>query len=70
MSEKAKNNFFKKNRKKPKKNDKNIGLFFNPETDPDHDRKLTIKQKTDRDPNRCQKVNPAGLYFLAMPNMS
>jgi hypothetical protein len=58
----------KKKSGKIQKNNKNIGLFFNPETDPDPDRKPTIKQKTD--PDRCQKVNPSGLYFLAMPNMS
>jgi hypothetical protein len=38
--------------------------FFNPETDPDPDRKPTIEQKTDPDPVRLLKVNPAGLYLL------
>jgi hypothetical protein len=33
--------------------------FFNPETDPDPDRKPTFEQKTD--PDRMPKVNPAGL---------
>jgi hypothetical protein len=36
--------------------------FFNPETDPDPDRKPTFQQKNDPDPNQLQKVNPAGLY--------
>jgi hypothetical protein len=43
----------KKTRQKPT-------TFFNPETDPD--RKPTFEQKTD--PDRCQKVNPAGVLFL------
>jgi hypothetical protein len=34
--------------------------FFNPETDPD--RKPTFQQKTD--PDRTQKVKPAGLEHL------
>jgi hypothetical protein len=36
--------------------------FFNPETETDPDRKPTFEQKTDPDPDQCQKVNPAGLY--------
>jgi hypothetical protein len=36
--------------------------FFNPETDPDPNQKPTFEQKTDPDPDRCQKVNAAGLY--------
>jgi hypothetical protein len=39
---------------------KNFFQFSIPETDPD--RKPTFKQKTDADPNRLPKVNPAGLY--------
>jgi hypothetical protein len=33
--------------------------FFNPETDPNPDRKPTFKQKSDPDPDRLLKVNPA-----------
>jgi hypothetical protein len=37
-----------------------LTAFFNPETDPNPDRKLTLEQKTDPDPDRLPKVNPAG----------
>jgi hypothetical protein len=36
--------------------------FFNPETETDPDRKPTLQQKTEPDPDRSQKVNPAVLY--------
>jgi hypothetical protein len=53
FSEKTRKNG--KNRKKPT-------TFFNPETDPDLDQKPTFEQKTNPDPDRLPKVNPAGLY--------
>jgi hypothetical protein len=34
---------------------------FNPETDPDSDQKPTFEQKTEPNPDRLPKVNPAGL---------
>jgi hypothetical protein len=51
---------FWKNRKKP-------NAFFNPETETDPDQKPTFEQKTDSDPDRSQKVNPAGLYPIYPP---
>jgi hypothetical protein len=48
-------NTFSKNQLKPT-------TFFNPKTDLNPDQKPTIKQKTDPDPDRLPKVNPAGLY--------
>jgi hypothetical protein len=48
----------KKFSKKPKKNRQ---LFSIPKTETDPDRKPNFEQKTDPDPDRCQKVNPAGL---------
>jgi hypothetical protein len=44
------------------KNQKNRRLFSIPKTETDPDRKPTFAQKTDPDPDRSQKVNPAGLY--------
>jgi hypothetical protein len=39
--------------------------FFNPETKTDPDQKPTFEQKTDPDPDRLSKVNPAaGLYYI------
>jgi hypothetical protein len=40
-------------------------MFFSvkqPKTETDPDRKPTFAQKTDPDPDRSQKVKPAGLY--------
>jgi hypothetical protein len=34
--------------------------FFNPENDPDPNRKQTFKKNTDPDPDRLPKVNSAG----------
>jgi hypothetical protein len=47
--------------KKTKKTEKKMMTFVNPKTDPDQ--KPTFDQKTDPDPDRLLKVNPAGLYF-------
>jgi hypothetical protein len=44
---------------KPKKT---TTTFFNPKTETNPDRKPTFEQKNDPDPDRYQKVNPAGLY--------
>jgi hypothetical protein len=51
----------KKLSEKTEKSEKNPTTFFNPETDPDPDRKPTFQQKIDPDPDRLPKVNPAGL---------
>jgi hypothetical protein len=40
-----------------------IHICVNPETETNPDQKPTFEQKTDPDPDRCQKVNPAELYF-------
>jgi hypothetical protein len=50
--------------KKPlfEKTEKNPNAFVNPETETDPDQKPTFEQKMDPDPDRSQKVNPAGLY--------
>jgi hypothetical protein len=66
MTIKAKKKIFGKNRKTEKKQKKTTTFFFNPETEPDPDRKPTFEQKTDPDPDRLPKVNPAGLYFILL----
>jgi hypothetical protein len=46
---------------KPGENRKKPTTFFNPETEPNPDQKPTFEQKTETDPDRLLKVNPAGL---------
>jgi hypothetical protein len=61
MTVKATNAFQKnlKNRKKPT-------TFFNPKTEPDHNRKPTFEQKNDTDPDLLPKVNPAELEYTTL----
>jgi hypothetical protein len=49
--------FLGKNQKKRKK----TITFFNPETETDPNRKPIFAQKIEPDPDRSQKVKPAGL---------